>query len=185
MKPRAIVGLASVTVMGLLAIIALRNPNHPGHNGAGRSSMKTAANLSRITAVTNSSATAASTVDPTYFAKESWSYSGWATPEATLQTMLWAFRQQDIRWFIDSLTPAANDQFQRGYEGVAAAQIKDEMRQGALKIKGYRIIDRTMVAPDKMRLTVNMDGADGPEVKFFRLVNGQWKLDVNPKTRRR
>jgi len=41
---------------------------------------------------------------PEYFAKENWTFAGYATPEAALQTFLWAMRQADLKTLQASVT---------------------------------------------------------------------------------
>src|SRR6185436_15901470 len=83
----------------------------------------------------------ATTSQEGYFAKESWAFTGYATPEAALQSVIWAMREGDIKTFVASLAPEEMARIQKEWGDKPEAQVSADTKRGTDKISGIRILD--------------------------------------------
>jgi hypothetical protein len=102
---------------------------------------------------------------------------GSATPEATLQTFLWALQQKDAKTFLDLLTPESAEKIQQAEQrgGHSVAEMFGETQA----IPGLRVVKTESINSGEVLLSVEiMPGAD-PTPMYLRQVNGLWKMDFN------
>lgn len=116
----------------------------------------------------------------TVISKDSLKFAGYATPEATVQTMFWSLGQGDTRSLIRCFSPQAQPKVE---ERITSDGI-DEMKKEFEKIKNLQIAARKATSDETMLLGLRLetDGDAGPNETGmpFRLVNGEWKIDFAP-----
>lgn len=80
-----------------------------------------------------------------FVAKESWSNTGFDTPEATVQTFFWAIREGDLARMAECMTPKERQYFLRLTEqGNEQERVKTLGEfQGLTQGIGFRIVNRT------------------------------------------
>ena len=114
--------------------------------------------------------------------KENWSLAGYATPEAALQSMLWATREGDVNELKASLTPDEAGRRSRGeWKNMTDSQIAEVGQQRLGKATGFQILKYESSDPDRMHFTVYVDGFDQSEQPLWmdvRRINGEWKSDA-------
>ncbi len=113
-------------------------------------------------------------------AREDWRHAGFATPEAAIQTFFWAMASRNIEAVFQSVGPDTSAGFRS-----AMLEDPDEFRESFLKdnpfarASGFRIVTRTNVNDDKLRLEVQL-AADGMTVLFpLRRVGNEWRVEVH------
>jgi len=115
-----------------------------------------------------------------YVAKETWANIGFTTPEATLQTLLWAMSTANLEQLLQCVIPEAARHFQQQLERQPDQFRKDFFGEGNLlsKVTGFRIAERTTLAEDKIRLGIQVvaNGAILP-LEIWRVGN-DWKVDM-------
>ena len=114
---------------------------------------------------------------PVRIAKESWAFAGYATPEAALQTVMWAQLKGDANMFLASLGPEARAEIQtalqRKPDSVAA------MFSAVSDVKDFTVLKTVSLSPDQTLLRVRTSMGDGTEkitLTTVKLVDGQWKV---------
>jgi len=105
-------------------------------------------------------------------------FAGMATPEATLQSFLWAIRQEDIQAYRTCLTPEQ----QKEMESRGEEQIRTNMRGAKGHLKGFRIAAKKQVSAEEIQLGVQAYGGDEEQLMAlpFKRIGNEWKLDLNP-----
>jgi hypothetical protein len=109
--------------------------------------------------------------------KDSWGYRGYNTPEATVESMLWAAYKGDKDGFMAGFTPEMQEAFK---EDFAQKDFAAEVAKSA--IQEFRILDRQTVSDDEMIMTVYTSRDENGNTKgssddtHFKKINGQWKV---------
>jgi hypothetical protein len=89
------------------------------------------------------------------YPRENWTFAGYDTPEAALQTVTWAISQGDEATYMASLAPALQDEMAMELaDGSFADTAPLEMSDAT----GYRIVDREALSGSEETITVYMDG---------------------------
>ena len=106
------------------------------------------------------------------------SYLGMETPEATLQSFLWAIRQEHVHAFRNCLIPEK----QKEMESQTEEQIRANMREMKRRFKGFRIDAKKEVSADEVQLGVQFY-EEQEETKMalpLKRIAYEWKLDLAP-----
>ena len=111
--------------------------------------------------------------------KDSWTFAGYDTPEAALETMLWATREGNVSALRESLNKGElNRRAQSVWTNKTDEQIAESGRQGLEKATGFQILKSEMLNENMAHFTIYMDGLPQPDqpVWFDVIrVDGQWK----------
>ncbi len=115
--------------------------------------------------------------------KESWAFAGYATPEAALQTVMWAMSKGDVKAFFASLTPEALALASQEFAGKSDAEIAAALTHETANIGGLRPDQMKTISDREVSFVVYSvaedDGAvrkrDESVVKF-KNVAGDWKF---------
>jgi hypothetical protein len=101
---------------------------------------------------------------------------GYATPEATLQTFLWAMQKKDATAFLECVTPESAQQIQQdqSHSGRSIAR----MLEDAAAIPGLRVLKTVPDGPGEINAEVEMMLGMEPQPMHLKQINGQWKLDL-------
>jgi hypothetical protein len=113
-----------------------------------------------------------------FMAKESWSNTGFATPESALQTFFWAVREGDLAMLAECVPPQARQHFIRLNEA-GNEQERDRTLaefRGLIAGVGIRVVDRE--STDDGKATVGIQAvAGGAIMKLqFRRYGTDWKV---------
>jgi myosin heavy subunit len=113
------------------------------------------------------------------FPKDSWTFAGYATPDATYQTVLWAQLKADKDSFLQSLTPEKRQQVEFMLEkarqqGISEAQLKAQNDAFLNQTTGFQILERQVLTADEVRLTVSIAGRRIHPV--LKKIGGEWKI---------
>jgi hypothetical protein len=124
----------------------------------------------------------ASAAAPGFVAKESFTFGGYASPEAAMQSFFWALREGQLDLVQQALTPEARQQLQ--------AQPADQYQQMAAEmalLKSYRIAARKVVSENEVRLGLQVVFEPKPDelrteetTLPLKRVGHDWKLDFAP-----
>lgn len=113
--------------------------------------------------------------------RSSWTSAGYATPEATLQSMLWATANGDMNAIRASLTP---DELKRkttgAWKGKTDAEIADAETQSLSQATGIQILNIQMTSENEAHFTVFISGLpQSAQPLWFDLkrIDGEWKSD--------
>lgn len=111
-----------------------------------------------------------------YFPKESWSFAGYADPESTLQSSIWAMSKGDVRTLLAGIFPEEVARMEKEFEGKSQDEIAAAIRSDTENMKGFRILKKEAVSDDETLLTVFNDGKDEAAVIRFVRIGNDWKM---------
>jgi type II secretory pathway pseudopilin PulG len=103
--------------------------------------------------------------------RDTWSFVGYTSPDATVQSMLWAITQTNREAFLAGLTAEMRTEIEKHFP----ADISD-MAEKTTKNSAFRVVDRKYISDDEMDMTIYMDGDDHQETTRFKKINGEWKV---------
>jgi RNA polymerase sigma factor (sigma-70 family) len=113
-------------------------------------------------------------------------FVGYATPEASVQSLIWAASKGDLDKLSAGVTAEEMDRFKNGMEGKS----QDEIRRGLMAWAGamadYKITQKEVVSGDEVHLHVHATPSaealhSGKAVIIMRRIGNEWKRagDVN------
>jgi len=112
-----------------------------------------------------------------YYAKENWAFIGYATPEAALQSVIWAMREGDTRTLLASVTPEEMERMQKEWGSKSEAQVSADAKRGTDKISGIRILESKTLSDDEVVLCVYAAGGEDKVQKISMKRSGaEWKM---------
>lgn len=119
---------------------------------------------------------------PPAISKATWSYSGYATPEAALQTFMWSMREGDLKTYLASLAPEARESALTAFEGTPEAEAGVRLQAGLRGIEGLRFKRKTTESPDEVAFVIAASEEDNGSVRMrseavlrFKQIGGEWK----------
>ena len=110
------------------------------------------------------------------YPKENWTFAGYATPEASFQSTVWAMSQGDSQTFLAGLTPEERASVERGFQNKSAEQIGEEGRREMTEVSGFRILERRQIADDQVALTIFASGKGDTVEMLLQRIGTEWKL---------
>jgi hypothetical protein len=115
--------------------------------------------------------------------KESWTFAGYASPEAAFQSMLWATLHGDVNAIRASITPAEQKRRQeQEWKNKSDDEIADTGIRGLGKATGVQILNIQMFSADEAHFTVYINGFDQSDQPLWldlKRVAGEWKSDAS------
>jgi RNA polymerase sigma factor (sigma-70 family) len=126
---------------------------------------------------------AASTPDrssePTSFPRDSWAYVGFATPEATVQSYMWAKSRGEVKAAFSSATPELKQKVMDLYfKDKSEAEISALLIDSSKNQSGVQILKKMVVADDQVIFQAHFDGS--PEKTYsiltLRKIDDEWKV---------
>jgi hypothetical protein len=110
---------------------------------------------------------------------ETWSNGGFASPEAALQTFLWAVREGRLEQIAECLSPESRPGFEREFAGKSEEERTAALQRGLgqlARTSGYRLVDKEELADDKVKLGIQaVAGGVVAKVVLMRFGN-EWKF---------
>jgi hypothetical protein len=126
---------------------------------------------------TGVAAPSAATSQEGYFAKENWAFTGYATPEAALQSVIWAMREGDTRTLLASVTPEEMARMRKEWGDKSEAQISADAKRGTDKLSGIRILESKTLSDDEVVLSVFAAGGEDKVQKIsMKRYGAEWKM---------
>ena len=111
------------------------------------------------------------------FPRQSWAFSGYATPEAALVSAIWAMKEGKPQVFLDSLSPEEQQRMAQGWQGKSEEEIATKHQNDVGSIQGMRILSRTPISPTEVQMIVFLEGVNRMETfKMNQAADQQWKF---------
>jgi hypothetical protein len=112
-----------------------------------------------------------------YYAKENWAFTGYATPEAALQSVIWAMHEGDTKTLLASVTPEEMERMQKEWGDKSEAQVSADAKRGTDKISGIRILESKTLSDDEVVLSVFAAGGEDKVQKIsMKRYGAEWKM---------
>jgi len=108
--------------------------------------------------------------------RDSWAFSGYATPEATLVSAIWAMREGNPRAFLDSLSPDEAARQAKQWGDKTEADIAAKHQQDVASITGFQIMSSQNISPDEVQMNVFVAGPDKLEQVSVARSGSDWKF---------
>jgi hypothetical protein len=107
-------------------------------------------------------------------------FAGYKTPEAAVQSMLWAGSRGDFKTFESACTPEQIERFDRKMAGKLDDEIKRESIAWATALIGYKVSQKEVISEDEVHLhihaTPSVDGLhSGKVVLVMKKIGNDWK----------
>ena len=108
--------------------------------------------------------------------------AGYATPEASVQSMIWAASQGDFKMFLQACTPAQIDRFESKMAGKSDQEISQQAKAWANALLGYKITQKDVISDTEVHLhihaTPSAEGLhSGKVIVVMRKVGDSWKQE--------
>jgi len=114
-----------------------------------------------------------------YVPKESWSHAVFATPEAALQTLLWAVREGQIQAVAECMSPESRPHFEKEFASKSEQEQKKSLQQGLgqlVRTGGYRLVEREDASEDKVVLGIQAVAGGIVAKLVLRRFGNEWKF---------
>jgi RNA polymerase sigma factor (sigma-70 family) len=113
-------------------------------------------------------------------ASASLAFAGYSTPEASIQSSVWAGSVGDFQKFLAGCTPEQAERIKARMAGKSDEQIKQEAMAWANSLTGYRITRKDVISDDTIHLHIqakpSQDGLrTGKVAVIMKKVGGEWK----------
>ena len=107
-------------------------------------------------------------------------FAGYATPEASIESMIWAGSRGDFPGFLAGCTPEQKERFERKMAGKSDAEISAAAKAWANSVKDYQIAQREVISEQEvhlhLRATPSADGLrNGRVIVIMQKVGNNWK----------
>ncbi len=121
------------------------------------------------------------------YPKESWKFAGFATPEATLQTVQWAAVNGDLETGAACCCPelqaVMREHNATNFTGESRSEIAAHNSELLRNITGYRILAKRYISDSAVVLAYHLDGNDYVSSKkwhtsYFERVGEEWKVAI-------
>ncbi len=109
-----------------------------------------------------------------------YSFAGYATPEATIRSSLWAGSRGDFTTFLEGCTPEQVERFRKKMAGKSEDEIRRATVSWATALAGYRITQSEAIGDDEVHLHIrakpSTDGLrTGQVVVIMKRIGTDWK----------
>lgn len=112
--------------------------------------------------------------------ENSWAFKGYATPEAALQTSLWAMSKGDMKTLTAGYTPEFQAQFmETAGNGKSDSQLGAMFTQVAGIIGDFQIDRQETVSSDELILHFRSSGQLGNASVPMKKIGNEWKINGN------
>jgi hypothetical protein len=107
-------------------------------------------------------------------------FAGYATPEATVQSLLWAGSIGDFDKVLAACTPEQAERFRNRMAGKPDEQVRREAIAWANALAGYQITEKEVVSADEVHLHIHAPPAaeglrSGKVVVIMKKIGTEWK----------
>jgi RNA polymerase sigma factor (sigma-70 family) len=115
--------------------------------------------------------------------QKSWAYVKRTTPEAALQSLLWAMTKGDLKMFLESLTPEFQNQYmETAGKGKSENELSAMNIRIAAKIADFHNASNEVVSSDEVLLHFRSSGL-GIATVPMKKIQGEWKISGNIRAR--
>jgi hypothetical protein len=113
-----------------------------------------------------------------YWPRDSWAFAGYASPDAALQTLLWAASQGDLKTLLGSVTGEAQKRIEKDLEGKSEGEASRKAIDDAINLKSVRVYVRNVQSDDTVIIQAGYENGRLTyfEKLFMKKIGNEWKL---------
>jgi len=110
--------------------------------------------------------------------RESWQFLGYATPEACLESTLYAISKADYNTIMGSLTPQEAQRLQKEMDAAnrSPEEVAEKIRRETAKTSSYQILERKDVSPNESMLLIYGSGEDKVQRVLLQKIGEEWRF---------
>ncbi len=119
--------------------------------------------------------------------RESWAFAGYATPEAALQTVVWAMSNGDTATYLASLTPAALQYLEQQLENRPDMDLAAMLKEEVAEVRALRLDRKHDAGDGKVSFVLASseqdDGAarrKDEQLIVLKNIEGEWRVVAAP-----
>jgi hypothetical protein len=126
----------------------------------------------------NQSAGAASAATADYWPQDSWAFKGYATPDAALQSSLWAANNGDVKALLASATGEMQKVMEEDLKNKPETEASVRAMDEVMGIKSLRVLNRELRDDGTVVITAEFEGRTGnrTEKLMMKKIGDEWKL---------
>jgi hypothetical protein len=110
------------------------------------------------------------------FPRESWSFAGYASPEAALVSAIWSMQQGNAKQYFESLTQDEQLRMAKVWEGKTPEEIAAKHQADTAAITGLKVIQRDEAPDGNAVIKVFIEGVNREEQVRLQRVGNDWKF---------
>ncbi len=111
--------------------------------------------------------------------KESWTLTGYETPEAGFQSSIWAASKGDVKAVLSGMSPNERARMEREFDGKSESDIAKVLSDNTGNITGFRVASRQEISDKEIVLDIYIDGPNAWQKMKFIKIGNEWKMDGN------
>lgn len=112
----------------------------------------------------------------TSFPRESWTFAGYASPEAALISAIYSMQQGNPKQYFESLTAEEQLRMAKSWEGKSPEEIAAKHVSDTSKITGMKVLNQQAISTDEVQMSVYIEGVDRAEKVSMKRVGNDWKF---------
>jgi hypothetical protein len=117
-----------------------------------------------------------------YWPRDSWAFAGFASPDAALQSSLWAANQGNLKALVASTTGEVQKRIAADFEGKSDTEASIKAMDEVSSLKSVRILNREAQGDDTVVLTTEFEDRTGTHTgkMVMKKVGNEWKVSSLP-----
>jgi hypothetical protein len=145
---------------------AARNDNHQAHAAFARRTQGQA------------SATAAAGATADYWPRDSWTYPGFSSPDAALQSCIWAANNGDVKVLLAGATGDVRNSMDNDFAGKPGEEASIRAMDEVMGLKSVRVLSREPQGNDTVVLAAEFEDRNETHTSklLIKKVGNEWKL---------
>jgi hypothetical protein len=121
------------------------------------------------------------TASAQYWPRGSWSFVGYATPEAALQSAVWAASKGDLKALLDSTAGEYHKEIEKDLAGTSESKLSAKFVADTARYKSAHVLNKEVQADDTVVFTtIYYDETRAfPSRVHLKKIGNEWKLSSN------
>lgn len=178
--PQSLSAAESLELLRLRGEVAVLRPQIAGLESVRKENQQVRFTLENYLKNPNSkAATVPATAD--YWPRDSWTFTGYATPDAALQSVLWAANNGDLKTLVASTTGEIQKMVAADLDGKSADEASIKAMDEVFNIKSIHVLSREFQDADTAILTAQIEGRTETTTEKMVLIKtgNEWKLGAH------
>ena len=127
---------------------------------------------------TQSAGTVETAATADYWPRDWWAFAGYASPDAALQTFVWAASEGDLKTLLGSVTGEAQKRIEKDLEGKSEGEASRKAIDDAINLKSVRVYHRNVQSDDTVIIQAGYENGRITYVEklFMKKIGNEWKL---------
>jgi len=111
-----------------------------------------------------------------HFPRESWSFAGYASPEAALVSAIWSMKEGNPKSYLESLAPTEQERMAEVWQNKTEGEVAEKHKNDVASISGIRVLESQNVGAGEVVMNVLLEGVERVEKIRMNQVGQDWKF---------